>query len=176
MLQSEPPLQDELSPDESTTSPRRRRLGRIAELLLLTTALIVLAFVVVYSVKITTGVSRNIGTASHGVRLQVINGSGVSEAEVRMGDRLNGYVDSDLNITVVDAGIFDLQKVTNSFVISRIQDERPARLLATKLGLRPSDVMYEPLENNVRSITATLVLGEDYHRIRTLTIEPKENK
>jgi hypothetical protein len=176
MLQPEPPLKEELPSGETVKSSRRKKLGHIAEVLLLATALIALVAVVVYSVRITTGVSRNIGTAAYSVRLQIVNGSGVTGAESRLTGTFNGYADSDLNITVVNAGIFDLQKIANSFVISRIPDERPARLLASKLGLNPSEVMYEPLEHNVRSITATLVLGDDYHRIRLQTIEPKENK
>lgn len=175
MLQSEPPLQEELSPEQENISrPRRKTLGYFAEVLLLVAALAVLVFAVVYSVRITTGVSRNIGTPAYAIRLQIVNGCGVQGAETRLAAHVNGFTDSDLDITVVDAGMFDLRKVTNSFVISRIQDVRAARMLAARAGLDPSEVIYEPLENNVRSITATLVLGDDYHRIRLGTSEPKE--
>lgn len=175
MLQSEQPLHDEsVAPESKPLRSRWRALGRVAEIGLVVAAVLTVAGVALFSVKIASGVTRELETPSEPMRLQIVNGSGVNGAETRLSHQLNGYTGEGLNILVVEADHFDLKRVMYSFIVSRQQDDRAARLLATRIGLEASDVIYEPLENNVRSVGVTLVLGEDYYRIRLPGSDKKE--
>ncbi|MEW6051627.1 MAG: LytR C-terminal domain-containing protein [Candidatus Zixiibacteriota bacterium] len=136
---------------------------------------IVLAYIVFFSVRIARGVARTGSDAELLVRLQVLNASGRSGMVSWIADRLNGYSDRELEIKVVDSGNFDLTEVPQSFVISREQDSRSAKALATKLGLDPAAVIIKPLASNHRLVTATLVVGRDYARI-TLNAQNSKEK
>ena len=117
------------------------------------------------TLKITTGVSETLDSPDYVVRLQVLNGCEVNGLAARGSDLLADYADSDIEVKVVDTDNFDLHKVTGTFIISRHEDMKVARVLARKLGLEPSTVVYRPLENNYRQISATLVLGEDWETL-----------
>ena len=60
---------------------------------------------------------------------------------------------------------FKAYHVMKSFLISRDKDTDPVKILADQLELSKDDIIYEPINNNYRSITATLVLGEDFEEI-----------
>lgn len=175
MLQSEPPLHDESTIAEPT--PRRSRwraVGKFAEIALLAAAMLTIIGVAIFSVKVATGVTRELDTPAEPMRLQIVNGSGVAGAEERLARQLNGFTGEGLNILVVETSTFDMRKIMASFVVSRQPDDQMARHFAKQLGLEPTDVIYEPLDNNVRSVGVTLVLGEDYYKIRLAGTETKE--
>jgi len=129
---------------------------------------VVLVYVISLSMRISRGVSRTLETPEHVVRLQILNGCGVTGLAAHVADGLADYADRDLEIKVVDTDNFDLSQVGESFVISRIEDNATAVLLAQKLGLHASEVPFKPLENNYRQVTATLVLGEDWSTVEPL--------
>lgn len=175
MLQSEPPLHDESSaPEDRPQRSHWSTFGRIGEFALLAGAILTVAGITLFSIKIATGVSRDLETPSEPIRLQIVNGAGVTGAELRLKQQIDGFTDQGMNILVVETAAFDLKRVSSSYLVSRKQDDRPARALAVRLGLDPANVIFEPLENNVRSVTATLVLGDDYHRIRIVGADHKE--
>lgn len=130
--------------------------------------------VAIFSVKVATGVSRELETPAEPMRLQIVNGSGVQGAEERLAHQLNGYTGEGLNILVVETSSFDLRRIMASFVVSRQPNDQMARHFAKQIGLEPSDVIYEPLDENVRSVGVTLVLGEDYYKIRLAGADKKE--
>ncbi len=130
--------------------------------------------VAIFSVKVATGVTRELETPAEPMRLQIVNGSGVAGAEERLARQLNGFTGEGLNILVVETNSFDMRKIVTSFVVSRLPDDQMARHFAKQIGLEPTDVIYEPLDNNVRSVGVTLVLGEDYYKIRLAGTEKKE--
>ena len=127
--------------------------------------LVVVIWVASMTLKITTGVSETLDSPDYVVRLQVLNGCEVNGLAARASDWLADYADSDIEVKVVDTDNFDLHKVTGTFIISRDEDMKVARMLAGKLGLEPSTVVYRPLEKNYRQISATLVLGEDWESL-----------
>ena len=142
MLQSEPPRHDESSVHEPL--PRRSRfraLGRIDEIALLAAAVLTIAGVALFSVKVARGVTRELETPAEPMRLQIVNGSGVAGAETRLARQLNGYTGKGLNLLVVETNSFELKKVMASFIVSRQPDDCDAKLLATRIGLEPSDVI-----------------------------------
>jgi len=118
------------------------------------------------TLKVAKGISRVIDTPAHLVRLQVVNGSDVEELMQEVVESLENFVDSTLEIRVVDTINFDIKSLPLSFVVSREKDKTAAVLLAEKLGLDPSKVVYKPLEHNNRQVSATLVLGEDYKVVK----------
>jgi hypothetical protein len=98
----------------------------------------------------------------------VINGCGAQGLAARVAKQFDGATDDLMEIRVVDSDDMDLRRVKQTFVISRTENTDVARTLAGQLGLDPSHVSYGPLENNIRQITATLVLGDDYGSLRVL--------
>ena len=128
--------------------------------------LVVLLYFLSSTLTVAGGVSRVIDRPTHLVRLQVVNGSGVRGLARKVIKRLSDYADSVLELQVVEAVDFDLRELPRSFVISREQDKTAAALLAKKLGLDPSEVVYRPLEHNSRQVSATLVVGKDYKSMK----------
>jgi hypothetical protein len=163
MLTSEPSEHTDTSVSSAGNDGHRRSsLGRwVGYGLLLAFGVIVVA-AVVFSIKVSEGVSRDLTTPRVLVRLQIVNGSGVKGAGVRMASQLTGYIDRDLEIAVVDTSDFEAVKVAKTFVISRTEDGKGARLLAAKLGLDPSAVVTRRLDYDTHMISATLVMGQDY--------------
>ncbi len=148
-------------------SSRRSILGggRTLEIIIAAAFGLVVLYVVSMSIRISRGVSRTIEAPEHEMRLQVLNGCGVSGLAARVADAWSDYTDADLHIVVVDADNFDLHNVAESFIITRQEDRTAARLLAERVGLNPDQVVYKPLENNYRDVTATLVLGTDWTEV-----------
>ena len=128
--------------------------------------LIVLLYLLASTLTVAGGISRVLDRPTHLVRLQVVNGSGVEGLTREVAKRLSDYADSVLEVRVVDAVDFDLRGLPRSFIISREQDKTAAALLAKKLGLDPSEVVYRPLEHNSLQVSATLVIGKNYESMK----------
>ena len=149
------------------TRPDRRSSGaktgfnwrRLTDLLLL----VVAALVVVYAVSVAgtalTGYTLVRPTPLSSIRLQLVNASGDSTALAAAVKDIKTVVDRELALEIVETSIFDIREVSQSFVVSRQENPRAARVLAERLGLDPGEVEYRPLANNRRQITTTLVLG-----------------
>ena len=148
--------------------------GRLLELGVLATFLLVVLYIISVSVRITTGVSETLDSPEHVVRLQILNGCGVNGLASKVADALADYSDPDLEIEVIDTDNFDLRKVTRTFLISRQKDERGGTILAEKIGLDPSEIVFEPLENNYRQVSVTLILGEDWETLKLLNNSGRE--
>ena len=70
-----------------------------------------------------------------------------------------------LEINIIDVADFDSYHVKESFLILREKNLEGSEILAGQLGLDPNRSVFEPIENNTRTISATLVLGEDFEMI-----------
>jgi hypothetical protein len=147
---------------------RRQKFFRIVELAALLIVVGLVGYVGWYVIKVTEGVTRDADVRLQVVRLQVLNGCSIDGLAARVGSQMNGVADDRLEIRVVDTDDMGQRRVKRSFVVSRAEDTKAAEELAGRLGLNPADVVYEPLENNIRQITATLVLGDDYGTLRSL--------
>ncbi len=128
--------------------------------------LVPLLYLLSSTLRVAGGFSEVIDTPAHLVRLQVVNGSSVDGLSRKVAGSLSDYADATLEVQVVDTVTFGLKRLPRSFVISRQPDKTAAALLAERLGLDPSEVVYKPLEHNNRQVSATLVLGEDYQAMR----------
>ena len=154
---------------------KKNKRNKYLEIIIAILFVIVLIYVSSVTVRITSGVTKTVEPSANTVRLQVLNGCGVRGLAAQFSDRLAGYKDKDLEIKVVDTDNFEETKVARSFVISRLEDKQAAEILAEKIGLKSSEVIYKELENNYRHVSATLVLGEDYESI-TLAGETDKEK
>ena len=153
----------------------KKKTNRVLEVVLVTAFAIVLAYIVSVTVKVTSGVSKTIETPSHLIRLQVLNGCGVKGLASRVADDLARYTDKDLEIMIVDTDNFAVREVLESFLISRTEDLTEAELLADRLGLDQSAIVYRELENNHRHVSVTLVLGADHEGLRLTDEITEEN-
>lgn len=145
------------------------------EIVIATAFILVVLWVVSISVRVTGDVSRTQETPDHTVRLQVLNGCGVSGLAAATADKLADYRDSDLEIIVVETDNFDTREVAGSMVISREEDTKVAKLLASKVGVNPAEVVYKELGQNYRQVTVTLVLGQDWEKLDLPPQSGKEN-
>jgi hypothetical protein len=153
----------------------KKKINRVLEVVIGTAFVVVLIYVISVTVKVTKGVSKTIETPGHAIRLQVLNGCGVRGLATKTADGLSGYRDSDIEIMVVDTDNFSVREVPRSFLISRDEDKTAAAILAQKLGLDVSEIVYRTLENNYRHVSVTLVLGKDHEDLR-LTLESEKEK
>lgn len=147
---------------------QRAQRSRLLELLIAAVFVIVLVYVVSMSIRVSQGVSRTLQTPEYVVRLQILNGCGVTGLASRLADGLSDYADNDLEIRVVDTDNFEISSVSRSFVISRFEGGAVANILAGKLGLPTDDISFQSLENNYRQVSVTLVIGEDWETIELL--------
>lgn len=150
------------------------RLSRSLEITIVVVAVTLVLFVVSLAIKVTHGVTRTVDSPDHSVRLQVLNGCGQKGLAGRMADQLDNYRDKEMLIRVVDSDNFDLAEVERSFVISRDADKSSAKLFAEKVGLDPAEVVYRQLENNIRQVSVTLVLGTDYEKVGFVESQKQE--
>lgn len=141
---------------------RRFNFRLIASVGLALVFVVTVAMVLSMVVRVARGVSRTAETPEHVLRLEILNGcdgAGIAAQAARI---LSDYKNDQLEIIVVGTGDFDVRKVSRTFVVSREKDKTSARYLAKLIGLDDSEVLYQPLDNNYRQVSATLVLGEDY--------------
>ncbi len=144
---------------------RQRKTLKYARIGMGAILLTVLLYFLSSTIRVAGGISKVIDTPAHLMRLQVINDSGVEGLAKQVAERLSDYTGYDLEIMVVDVFDFNLRRSPKSFVVARNQDKTAARMLAEKIGLDPSEVVFQPLEHNHRQVSATLILGEDYETI-----------
>jgi hypothetical protein len=145
--------------------PQPKKNSRLLEMAIV----IILALVIIYgasfAIRITHGLSRTVDSPDYVIRLQILNGCGVDGAAARVSAKLARVVRLPIEVNVVDVGDFNSYHVGSSFIISRVKDLTPARILAEQIGCETESIIFEPIENNYRSITMTLVLGEDFEKI-----------
>jgi len=126
---------------------------------------VILVYLITISVKVGTGISQTISGPDQVIRLQVLNACGVAGLAAQTGSSLSGYRGKDFEIVLAETDNFEVRSLPHSIIVSRIENTVPARLLAEHVGLDPSEVVYRPLENNMKHISVTLILGEDYEQV-----------
>jgi len=127
--------------------------------------LVVFLYLLSSTGRVVKGITQAAESPTYQVRLEVVNGSGKEGLAKQVAKRLDGYADADLEITVVDRSDFGRTKIAKTFIIARQADKTAAHLLASRLGLDPADVTYKPLEHNMRQVSVTLVIGEDFESL-----------
>jgi hypothetical protein len=143
-------------------SPRPKKKSKALEMAIVAIFALVLIYGASFAIRITQGLSKTVEAPDYVIRLQVLNGCGIDGAAGRVARQLPKQIKLPLDIDVVDVGDFNSYHVNNTFLILREKNLGGADILAEQIGLDPDNSVYEPINNNVRSISATLVLGEDF--------------
>ncbi|MCP4704953.1 MAG: LytR C-terminal domain-containing protein [candidate division Zixibacteria bacterium] len=115
-----------------------------------------------FAIRITHGFSKTIEAPEYVIRMQILNGCGTDGVANQVAKVLPVRVKLPLEVKVIDVDDFDSYDISETFIISRLEDTDAAEILAVQLGLDPDKVVYQNLENNYRTVSATLVLGKDY--------------
>ncbi|RKX19140.1 MAG: hypothetical protein DRP51_07930 [Candidatus Zixiibacteriota bacterium] len=144
------------------TTAGKKTNSRLLELAIVAIFALVAIYAASFAIRITHGFSKTIDVPEYVIRLQILNGCGEDGAANRTARALPGRTRLPLEIKVIDVDDFDSYDVSETFIISRRKDTEAAKLLAEQLGLDSDKVIYQKMENNYRSISATLVLGKDY--------------
>ena len=147
---------------------------RIARIVIAIAAVVVLVYLAMIGTRIASGVSEMVPMPAESVRVQVLTVDAGEELAAEIGKWLKAQADSSFAIDVVETDRYELRSAARTLIVSRIEDETAARMLANRIGLDPSEVIYKPLEHNTNQATATLIVGSDFDRIRSLQQTTKE--
>ena len=134
---------------------------RAGDVVLLVAATLVVIYAVSVAAQALDSYTMVRSTPLSSIRLQVIDASGKSGLLATALNDIKSVADETLALEIIQTTAFDLRDVSQSYLVSRLEDCRAAGILAEKLGLEPDDVEHKPLINNNRQITATLVLGSN---------------
>ena len=156
------------SRDHLSSSSKKPALARarqswrcFLDVLILVTLVSVSVYLLLLLIKVNSGYSQTQDMPERTVRLQIVNGTGEIGLAGKLAAQITALSDLDLAIEVVEMVRFDLRQVPRTFVIARTRNQTAARMFAERIGLDAHGVSYQPLENNRRHVTATLVLGQD---------------
>nr|MBN2278255.1 LytR C-terminal domain-containing protein [candidate division Zixibacteria bacterium] len=155
-------------------SPRPKKNSRFLEMAIIAIFTLVVIYGASFAIRITQGLSKTVDSPEYTIRLQILNGCGTQGAAGRTAKALPKLVKMPLELNIVDIDDFNSYHVDKSFIISRERDFTAARLLAQQLNIDSDNIVYEPIDSNYRSISATLVLGDDFVNLIEQT-SSKEN-
>ena len=144
------------------TAISKKGNSRFLELAIVAIFAMVAIYLASFAIRITHGFSNTIETPEHVIRLQILNGCGEDGIANKAAKLIPGSIKLPLEVKILDVDDFDSYDVESSFIISREKDLEASELLAEQLGLDQDKIVYQKLENNYRSISATLVIGKDY--------------
>jgi len=145
--------------------PRTREKSKFLELAIVALFALVLIYGASFAIRVTHGFSKTIDMPEYSVRLQILNGCGVTGAAAKVAKALPTKISLPLEVAVLDTDDFNSYDVKETFIISRDNDMKAAKIFAEQLGLKIDNIVYKPVENNYRSISLTLVLGDDFETI-----------
>lgn len=145
--------------------PGPKKSSRFLELAIAAILALVIIYGASFAIRITHGFSRTIDIPKYGIRLQILNGCGINGAAARIAKVIPGMIEQPLEISIIDMSDFSSYHIKKSFLISREKETKATKILAEQLGLGDDNILYEPLEDNYKSITSTLILGEDFETI-----------
>ena len=154
------------------TTVKKKNNSRFLELAIVAIFALVAIYAASFAIRITHGFSKTIEAPEYVIRLQILNGCGEDGAANRAAKALPGQIKLPLEVKVMDVDDFDSYDISETFIISRQEDTEAAEMLSEQLGFDSDKVIYQKMENNYRSISATLVLGKDYE----LTILKRSEK
>jgi len=146
-------------------SPRPKKKSKLLEMAIVAIFALVLIYGASFAIRITHGLSKTVESPDYVIRLQILNGCGVDGAAGRVARELPKLIKMPLEINIIDVADFNAYNVKESFLILREKNLEGVGILAEQLGLDSDRSLFEPIENNTRSISATLVLGEDFEKV-----------
>ncbi|MBN4076192.1 LytR C-terminal domain-containing protein [Gemmatimonas aurantiaca] len=136
--------------------------ARALETLTVVGVAVALLYSASFAFKATQGASSKRPVAEASLRVQALNACGIRGIGNKVADALKNLGPTPVTVQILDVGNFSVFDIERSFIISRVSNLKEAKMLARELGLAAEDVIYAPLENNHRSIHATVVIGADF--------------
>jgi hypothetical protein len=127
--------------------------------------LLFVAWKAVFMIRVTAGITAAAEPTERLMRLEVVDAGGYGRSAAQFADDLSKLSDQDLDIKIIRVSAFDLHRVQKSFVVSRQRDNKAAKELARRIGLRSADIVYRSGVEDRLAATATLVLGKDYESL-----------
>ena len=147
------------------TAGVRSRLIFFADCALIIFAALSVSAAGAWAWQATRVITREDPSANYQVRLQIVNASGQRGITKIVEKRIEDYGDGLIEVSVVDTDDLNATRLARSFVISRDGIVESAAGLEMRLGIPPKGITTRQMDHNNRQITATLVLGEDWHRL-----------
>ena len=147
------------------SNPRRvkavlRKL-RYAGYLVLILAVAYSIYELSFLIKLTSGITVEKQVPAYQADVEIVYAKGNLLSAEFVANKLTDYRGEDLAISVVGMEELDHRLLHKSFVISRQKNTKIAELVAEKIGIDNSKVVYRaPIDIDV-SPAVTLVLGED---------------
>ena len=114
-----------------------------------------------FLIKLTSGITVEKQVPANQADVEIIYSKGnLLNAEI-VANKLTDYRGSDLAISVVGMEALEGRLLRKSLVISRKRNTKIAQMVAEKIGIDNSKVVYRAPIDKDMSPTVTLVLGED---------------
>jgi len=129
-------------------------------------SLVVLVFASSTVLKILSGETSSLPEELSYLRVQVLNGCGVSRAAAGMASIVRDIGIPSVDFDVIDEDNFETYEVSETMIL--VRDERAtldAHRLAERLGINPDNVVSQHLEDNYLSLDLTIILGNDFESI-----------
>lgn len=138
--------------------------GRTLDLVLVIAAVAVVGYLGSLAWALSSGYSTTRPVTDDLVRLQIVDGIGDPALMKEIKQQIESIDQSQMVVELVSSERLNGRDIPRSLLISRLEENDPARKLAVRLGLTENDVLYRPLADNPSLISATLVVGEDFPR------------
>jgi hypothetical protein len=143
-------------------SKNTRRLDYLIGLL----SLVVLIFLSSAVLKVMTGETSSLPPEKSWVKVQVLNGCGISKAAAKTAKLIRAAGVPDVEYDVIDEDNFESYDVSETMIIARDDSNLDyAKLLASALGIKPENVVSQELKDNYLSIGLTIVVGKDFQEL-----------
>ncbi len=150
----------------------KKIIKKILTGILLAALIVVIVYTTFITTKVASGVSVMVDTPEHLMQLQIMDASG---GEVKnISSIVKEQTGDDLLVQIVGEDKFEGQELLHTMIISHEKDETTSKLLARKLGIDQSQIIYKPITQNIKQATATLVVALDFDTLVSLVNHKKE--
>jgi len=154
---------------------KKPHLRRFFEFSLIAAAIIVLIFIVSFSVQITQGIAKETTGPTYNLRIEILNAGAENHTEEKLSTYLNSLELPEMEIDIVKLTRFTNQPSKESFIISRMKNSQAIKELAEILHIDSDKIQYSELKQNKNHLNATIVIGKD-SVIEALLVQSKELK
>lgn len=150
---------------EAFSGPRRRlsTASILSDVILTVVSLLLIGYSAVFAWNSVAGVSLSVDTAERIVVIDIINCTGEIGIAAEISRKIDGFQDIEVQIEVAEAVDYDLKKIRQSLIVARESNLETARLVAERLGLDNSRVIFKELKQNHRHVAVSVLLGQDWN-------------
>lgn len=140
---------------------------------LIAAAVIVLIFIITYSIQINRGIAKEVTGPAYNLRIEILNAGAENGLEEKLSNYLKGLDLPNMQLDIVKTSRFTLQPSKETFIINRTKDSKGVVELAKLLKIDIEKIQYSELKHNKNDLNASIVIGKD-SVIDALLEKPKE--